>query len=273
MKSLKYSINEKLKLSKELKIRNTDIKFIPKSKIEFDRYVVEQKQKVGESGTKNHPVDLSCIDFSELSINENDEVLSYYFFDDNDIAYLDMSYCKFNGISSIDHMFEESTLVEVNITGWELNNVYNISGLFLDCFKLENVIGLENLDVSNVRKMTSLFCNCVKLKSVDLSKWDISNIEKMATTFKKCHELTDVGDLSNWDLKEVLTIRGMFKECFKLKTIKGIEKWKLPKIKSIAGIFLGDKDLNINIDSWNLSHDVDQTEAFDGTNINPSWAN
>lgn len=270
MKTLIQSIQEKLVITKDTKEKRHY--FVPKNKIEFDRYVVEQKQKVGESGTKTNPVDLSYIDFSELSINENDEFLSYYFFDDDTIAYLDMSYCKFNGMSTIDHMFDKSQIIEINITGWELNNVYNISGLFMDCTKLKNIIGLENLDISNIKKMTSLFCNCRKLKSVDLSNWDVSNIERMATIFKGCSELTNVGDLSNWNLKEALTIRGMFKECFQLKTIKGIEKWKLPKIKSIAGIFLGDADLSINIDSWNLSHDVDQNEAFDGTNIEPSWA-
>ena len=269
MKNLKEIIQEKLVITKDT--REKRHYFIPKNKIELDRYVVEQKQKAGESGTKTNPVDLSYIDFSELSINENDEILSYYFFADHTIKYLDMSYCKFNGMSAIDHMFDESNIIEINITGWELNNVYNISGLFMDCTKLKNVIGLENLDVSKIKRMSTVFKKCSSLESVDLSKWNVSNSEKFVGMFVGCSELTDVGDLSNWNLKEALTIRDMFKECFQLNTIKGIEKWKLPKIKSIAGIFLGDADLSINIDNWNLTYDVDQKEAFDGTNINPSW--
>lgn len=271
MKQLIDNIQEKLIINKHSKVKRQY--FIPKSKIEFDSYIVEQKQKVGESGTKTNPVDLSYIDFSELAKNEkNDEILSYYFFNDNDIAYLDMSYCKFGGMATIDHIFEESTLIEVNITGWELYDIHSISGLFLDCINLENVIGLETLDISKIKRLSAIFGRCSKLKSVDLSNWDVSNSERFANLFNGCNELTDVGDLSNWDLKEALTIRGMFKECFQLKTIKGIEKWKLPNVKNMSSAFLGDKDLNINIDSWNLSDDVNKKEAFDGTNINPSWA-
>ena len=272
MKNLIQSIQEKLVFNKHTKEKRQY--FIPKNKEEFDHYVIEQKRKVGESGTNTNPVDLSYIDFSELAKNEkNDELLSYYFYGDDTIKYLDMSYCKFEGMTTIDHMFEESTLIEVNITRWELYNVHSISGLFLDCFKLKNVIGLETLDTSKIKRMSAIFGCCSNLKSVDLSNWDVSNSERFANLFKECSELTDVGDLSNWNLKEALTMRRMFKECFKLKTIKGIEKWKLPKVKNINCIFLGDKDLNINIDNWNLSDDVNKKEAFDGTNIEPSWAN
>ena len=272
MKQLIDNIQEKLIINKHSKVKQTY--YVPKSKDEFLEYINLQKKKAKISGTHDNPVDLSYIDFSELIQYEgDDEILSYLFYDDNDMEYLDMSYCKFNNAKDIGHMFEESQLREINITGWELYDVDTISGLFEDCQYLTKIIGIEDLDILKVKKITVMFAGCLNLEYLDLSKWDVSNITRAGNLFRKCYKLKDIGDLSKWNLQNVERLRGAFAQCFELKTIKGIDKWKLPNIQDITSLFLGDAKLDINIDSWNLSpNKVKMNEAFDGTNIQPSWA-
>ena len=104
MKNLIQSIQEKLVFNKHTKEKRQY--FVPKNKTEFVEYFNNQLQRANNVGTKDSPIDLSYIDFSMLAKNGNDEYLQYYFFDHEDkIQYLDMSYCKFDGMSSIDKLF------------------------------------------------------------------------------------------------------------------------------------------------------------------------
>lgn len=273
MKQLDNYISEKLVINKNIKVFNNY--FVPNSIEELDEYVKTQKLKTNKSngvyGTKENPVNLSRIDFSKLALRDN-EILSYWCLDDNDIAYVDMSYCKFGNMLSIDHMFEDFISIKfIDITGWDLGKIEILTGLFSGCIELKEIQGIDSLDLSNVSRITGLFRNCKKLEKVDVSKWNTKNIVRMASLFKDCTSLTDIGDVSNFSLDNIESLANMFNNCINLSKIKGIENWKLPKCMNLKGIFYNCTNLNINIDNWEIPNDVKLEDSFTNTNIKPKW--
>ena len=84
------------------------------------------------------------------------------------------------------------TLQEINLSKWDVSNVINMNGCFSFDKNLENIIGIENLDISNVKSMAYAFSECWSLKELDLSKWNFSNMIDMSFTFDDCRNLRNL---------------------------------------------------------------------------------
>lgn len=274
MKKLQDIIIEKLKLDKDSKSKRIDY-YIPKTLVELNKYIDSQKEKSHMThemyGTKDYPVDLSYIDFSLLA-NQNNESLSYLFYGDTDILYLDMSNCKFGNMLSIDHMFNDTQIKEINISNWDLGEISILTGLFEDCRELQKIYGIENLDMSKITRISSMFNHCVSLTDLDLSKWDLSNTIRLVNIFNECTSLKTL-DLSDWYQysHNFIKCAKMFKNCCELQTIKGIENWNLVSCDTISRIFINCEKLNINIDNWKIKEDMLMEDSFVNTNIHPKW--
>ena len=103
--------------------------------------------------------------------------------------------------------------------------------MFEACTSLEEIIGIENWDVSNASyyAFSETFHCCYNLKSLNLTTWDTSSADNMARMFAKCKSLTTL-DLSNFDISNVTTMKEMFNQSPNLTEIIGIEDWDLTNI-------------------------------------------
>lgn len=171
-----------------------------------------------------------------------------------------------------------SNLTGIDLSGWNLNNVTDmsysfascsdltslslpktintkklndLSGMFIGCASLTS-IDLSGWDVENVRNMQYLFCRCYNLKELNLSGWNPRNLESITHLFSECTSLENI-DLSGWNMEKMETIAYMFSSCSNLKTVN-LSNWKTPKLSSVIFLFNGCKNLtSANLSGWDVS--------------------
>ena len=95
----------------------------------------------------------------------------------------------------------------------------DFSDIFRDFYKVKQIIGLEDWDVSEVTNMNGMFSDCRNFNS-DLSNWDVSNVEDMGFMFRSCDNFNS--DLSKWNVSNVKNMKNIFDNC---KSLKQIPSW------------------------------------------------
>ena len=104
----------------------------------------------------------------------------------------DMSHVIFrNGAAS------SSPIEEIDVTGWDLSNTTNVSGMFaangsngLGGSGLKRIIGLDTWDTSHITNMSQMFQGLSSLTTLDLSSFNTSNVTNSDDMFKNCTSLT-----------------------------------------------------------------------------------
>ena len=180
MKSLTNYINEKLIVNKNY----NPYTYAPKSFDELRNIVIDRYNKLG-AGTKQNPIDFNDIDVSNLDS----------FYNNNDMG-----------------LFEGTKFKHIDISGWDVSNVTDMSCMFLYCKALKTVGDLSKWDVSKVTNMGSMFFKCEKLESVgDISKWDVSKVTNMEFMFCNCESFNQ--DIYNWNVSSVISMDYIFWGC------------------------------------------------------------
>ncbi|MFK4935441.1 MucBP domain-containing protein [Lactococcus garvieae] len=90
--------------------------------------------------------------------------------------------------------------------------------LFANLPNLNEIEGLENLDISGVESLVGMFSNVPKLKNLDLKTFNTQHIRDMSKMFQDAVGLESL-DISSFDMQNVEKISGMFEGVSNLKTI------------------------------------------------------
>lgn len=83
---------------------------------------------------------------------------------------------------------------------------------FDDCYNLERVDNVGNLDAANVTDMQSMFSRCRRLAELDLSSFDTANVTNMSYMFSDCDKLTTL-NVSRFNTANVTNMGHMFAYC------------------------------------------------------------
>lgn len=83
----------------------------------------------------------------------------------------------------------EIRTVEFDASFANCTSITSTAFWFIDCYHLQSIIGIENLNTSNVTDMTAMFNDCNRLTSLDLSHFDTSKVTNMGTMFTMCLNL------------------------------------------------------------------------------------
>lgn len=94
----------------------------------------------------------------------------------------------------------------------------NAQAMFNNFTSLEEIVGLELLDVSDVTALNGFFLLCPKLKSVDISSWNCVRVTKIQRMFYGCTALESV-KMPRYGLPAVSTASEVFEGCLNLKTV------------------------------------------------------
>lgn len=208
-KYISESINEAL-IKKNTSLNN--IKYHPKTKEELKSIIREKLDKMVEQNSSN--LYLADIDVSEV--------------DDFNSLFMGMS----NSLN----------IKRINILGWNSSKVDSMMYMFALLNNLEEIQGIEDLDMTNVERMSFMFLECKKLKKLDLSKWNTENVTSMSGMFKDCQQLTEIIGIENIKTKQTLYMHDMFYNCFKLKKID-INKWNTSQVMTMESMFKNCKSL------------------------------
>ena len=194
MKTLNQYIQEKLIINKDY----SDGKmYHPKSFDELRKIIEDRYKKLGP-GTKQNPIDFNDIDVSNID-----------------------SFCAENvGI------FEYTKFKYIDISYWDVLNVYSMRHMFYGCKKLESVGDISKWNVSSVTDMAFMFYEC-KSFNQDLSDWNVSSVTNMSGLFYWCESFNQ--DISKWNVLNVITMSSMFLGCTSFN--QDLSKWNVSKVK------------------------------------------
>ena len=177
-------------------------------------------------------------------------------------ALLEVNSVNFTGITDkAADMFRMCTNVKsINID----SRLYatDIHDFCAECRNLENITGLNNIDLGNCIHIHYAFVKCDKLKNIDLSSWDVSHAYSIAGMFAYCVSLETV-NLTGWQTNNTQVTDLMFVGCVKLTTITGIEYLNMTKVTDITEMFRYCQSLtSLDLSRWNVSAVKKMDAAF-----------
>ena len=153
----------------------------------------------------------SDIDISGLDTS-NVEDMSYMFYGCKMLNKLDLSNIDISKVETIEGMFSHcESISSIDITNFNTKRLKNMRYLFERCYRLKEIKGLSELDVSGVIWMSNMFAYCENIDKIDISKWDIKNVEDMRYMFLGCKALKSI-KLCDIDDDEIDT-EGMLMGC------------------------------------------------------------
>lgn len=141
-----------------------------------------------------------------------------------------------SALTTMQDMFAESSLKEIDTTGFDTDSVTNMSGLCRDCTHLETFNG-SGLDTSNVTDMSKMFMNDTQIVGLDLSNFSTANVTTMEEMFSGCTSLISL-DLSMFDTSSLLTTSKMFYNCTNLATLN-LKGFDYTNITTTTDMFSG----------------------------------
>ena len=155
-------------------------------------------RNIGNIGLWN--ISERCRDLSEM-FSSSEEILS---------SDLDLSNWNVSNVSDTSYMFHNCmSLVNLNITGWNTANLTSMASMF-ECdhpdkqSALENIIGMDNIDVSNLSDMSRAFLGARYL-NCDLSSWgdSLGNLTDISYSFYGALNF-DIDKLKDWQLPSLV---------------------------------------------------------------------
>ena len=228
MKYFNDYISEGL-IKKNSSLRN--IKYKPKDKIELRTIIREKISKMNDD--KINLLYLADIDVSDIT----------------DMDTLFSGYLASNIVKKID------------ISGWNTKNVQTMANMFAFCEYVDEIFGLDDLDISNVERMSSMFHDCSKLEKIDISKWDFRKVNSMVGMFRNCKKLKEIVGIENIKTDSLTYASGIFYNCWKLTKLD-LNNWNTSNLYSVDHMFYGCKGLKeVRIGNFNMK-DVPSIESL-----------
>lgn len=154
MKQLTTYLNEDFKISKDTKI----IKEFPKN--------------IGELFT--------------IISNRYDESPKHLDLTDIDVSNIDTFYYNSLRDEYIGLFQDCRSTITIDITGWNTSRVTSMEKMFLRCYDLTEIKGLENIDVSSVKNFNQMFFDCKSLHFNNLENWKVKESAEMNNMFGGC---------------------------------------------------------------------------------------
>jgi LPXTG-motif cell wall-anchored protein len=167
---------------------------------------------------------------------------AYLFYNTPDVTEIE-GLEKLDMSSAVDTqcMFNQCGVRSLDVSGWDVSNVTNMSYMFSSATKLTS-LDLSNWDTSNVTDMSGMFYNDELLQSVKMPR-NTGNVTTMYNMFAECDSLTDPG-VSNLDTSSVTSMSRMFMNCFKLTELD-LSSFDTSNVTSISKMFAMDYPTNL----------------------------
>lgn len=181
-------------------------------------------------------------------------------------------------VNNINGLFKSCfNLTELDLTGWDLPNLGNNSKVkectmvFMNCYKLKTIKGIENWDFSKFTALSSVFAICNSLENINVSNWKLPKgsggilIKGITNIFTSCRNLKKL-DLSKWDVSKITSLKSLFSSCKSLETVGDISGWDVSSAINIEDMFYSCENLTLDISKWKLHPSVFKSRAFYKTN-------
>lgn len=166
-----------------------------------------------------------------------------------------------SSVTSIYNAFSGCiSLLDIDVSGWDVRNVLNMNSLFSDCIHLKK-LDLSSWDVGNATSFYRMFRNCYSIKNIDLTGWEPKNVTDTREMFYSCHSLEHV-DMSGWDVSKVTSSNSMFTYCDVLKKVDS-KNCVFSSSTSFQSMFYGCNSLEtVDVSNWDASNVTTTSTMF-----------
>jgi len=201
-------------------------------------------------GTHSPVIDLTHFDTSNV------EDMSHMFRNNHTLKRVNLAGLNVKKVRNVTNMFtsssiSETALKEINMSGWQLDQVTDLGGLFESLVKLES-INLSNFSAKNALSMRNTFFNSTSLKELDLSTFTIEKVKNMEGTFRNLDSLERI-NLSGFNTSSVTSMFQMFMNDRTANLVNlDLSSFDTSNVTDMSSMFWGQIKLqNLNLSSFN----------------------
>ncbi len=201
-------------------------------------------------GTHSPVIDLTHFDTSNV------EDMSHMFRNNHTLKRVNLAGLNVKKVRNVTNMFtssstSETALKEINMSGWQLDSVTDLSALFASLVKLES-INLSNFSAKNAISMSRIFHNCSSLKELNLSSFAIEKVVNMDDAFSDLDSLERI-DLSGLNTSSVKSMSQMFMNRRTANLVNlDLSSFDTSNVTNMYAMFSGQIKLqNLNLSSFN----------------------
>ena len=160
-------------------------------------------------------------------------------------------------VTNIDNMFENCTIFDQDISGWDTSRVTSMKGTFKGCSTFNQDI--SRWDVSKVTTMESAFEECTSFNQ-DLSGWNTVSLTNLSHTFAGCSSFNS--SLNNWNVGQVTQLDRTFAGATSFN--QPLSNWNVGMAYTLRECFAGAVNFNQDISAWNVERVEDMQYTFAG---------
>ena len=202
-------------------------------------------------GTHSPVIDLTHFDTSNV------EIMSGMFGENYNVKKINLAGLNVKKVRNVTNMFynnsspNQTTLKEINMSGWQLDSVTDLGRLFQSLIKLES-INLSNFSAKNAISMNEIFHNCSSLKDLNLSSFTIEKVVNMDNAFSDLDSLERI-DLSGLNTSSVKSMSEMFMNRRTANLVNlDLSSFDISNVTDMYAMFSGQIKLqNLNLSSFN----------------------
>ncbi len=145
--------------------------------------------------------------------DENDMVnfeeltdLSYMFYDCKSMTgSVNLSNLNAKNASSINNMFNNSTVQIINFTNCDMSSVTNLSNLLKDCKSLTQ-FNAKGWKLSSATSISGMFSGCSSINTIIFDDCDMSSLTSLSQMFRNGYDSLVYFYARGWDIKNVTTM-------------------------------------------------------------------
>ena len=165
-------------------------------------------------------------------------------------------------ITDMSHMFENAVEFNQPIRDWNTANVTSTVSMFKNATNFNQPIGDWNM--KNVTSTASMFESATDFNQ-DIHDWDTSNIKYMNRMFCNTKEFSfGISHECKWDTRNVINMNYMFYNAHKFDGI--IHNWNVSNVKTANNMFENAILFSDDLSIWNIQPSIDLTHFFNNTN-------
>ena len=182
--------------------------------------------------------------------------LQQIFYNCSSLVYLDLTGWDTSGCSAFNSAFRCcNNLVEIKgLDSFDLTSAKNLSYLFDQCNMLRDIDASKWETTNKLTDITSMFGNCWSLKSLDLSGFNTENVASFSSCFYSCRNIKTI-DLSSWIVSsKTIYLNGMFAYMRVLENLIRNKDWDTSNVTNFEGMFRECKNLKeIDVSDFDFS--------------------
>lgn len=161
-----------------------------------------------------------------------------------------------NYLTDLSYMFAETTsTMTVDLSGWDVSNVTTMEGMFN--YSSVTPVGMTNWNTKNLTNTSFMFSTYSPQVEIDLSNWNTTKLSNTSFMFNMAN-ITKL-DLTNWNTTALTNTANMFKWCSYLTRIFVGDGWTVANVTESTNMFI---DAN-KLPNYDANY-VDKTRAYAG---------